>query len=79
MEIYCLVKAWEIENQDWYIRTNLLKSTKYINATINVVKPLVWWQLSDISPDMMLCCETMSKLVCKASKLKRDNYHSPIL
>ena len=67
-------RAWELENQDWYIRTNLFKSTEFISATIDNVKPLIWWQLSDISPDMMLYCETMSKLVCKANKLKSDDY-----
>ena len=68
-------KAWHMENQDWYIQTNLFKSTEFISATIDNVKPLIWWQLSDMSPEMMIFCETMSKLVCKASKLKSDDYH----
>ena len=67
-------KAWELENRDWHIRTNLFNSTEYICATVENVKPLVWWQLSDVAPDLMLQCETMSKLVCKASKLKSDDY-----
>ena len=67
-------KAWEIENQDWHFRTNLFKSTKFLSATITEVKPMIWWQLSDVSPDLIVCCETMSKLVCRASSLKCDNY-----
>ena len=67
-------RAWELENQDWFIRTNLFISTEFISATIDNVKTLIWWQLSDVAPDMMLHCETMSKLVCKASKLKCDDY-----
>ena len=47
-------RAWELENQDWYIRTNLFKSTEFISATIDNVKTLIWWQLSDVAPDMKL-------------------------
>ena len=67
-------RAWELENQDWYIRTNLFNSTEFISATVDNVKTLIWWQLGDVAPDMMLHCETMAQLVCKASKLKCDDY-----
>ena len=67
-------RAWDMENQDWYIRTNLFMTREFISATVDNVKPLIWWQLSDISPDIILHCETMSKLVCKASKLKSDDF-----
>ena len=58
----------------WYIRTNLFNSTEFISATVDNVKTLIWWQLGDVAPDMMLHCETMAQLVCKASKLKCDDY-----
>ena len=66
-------KAWEIDNQDWYYRTQFFRTT---------VKPLVWWQLGDHFPEMMLSCETMSKLICRASRLKsymykNDNVNRP--
>ena len=67
-------KAWDIDNQDWKIRTALFQSTKYLKATLESVKPLVWWQLGDMSPELMQCCETMSKLVCRSSKLRSDCY-----
>ena len=67
-------KAWEIEHQDWNYRRHIFDSTKYLSATSSTVRPLIWWQLSDISHDMMASCETMSKLVCRASKLKSDSY-----
>ena len=65
-------KAWGLEKQDWLFRTRLFNSTEYIYATNKEVRPLVWCQLSDISPDMIPQCETMSKLVCRASNLKCD-------
>ena len=42
--------------------------------TLDSVKPLIWWQLGDVCPEIMFACETMSKLVCKSSKLKSDHY-----
>ena len=65
-------KAWYLENQDWHFRTNLFNSTKYISATIDSVKTLIWWQVGGLSHDMMMYCETMCKLICRASELKID-------
>ena len=67
-------KAWGLENQDWHFRTNLFSSTKYISATIDSVRMLIWWQLGGLSHDMMMHCETMCRLVCRASELKVDCY-----
>ena len=38
------------------------------------IKPLICWQLGDMSPDIMQSSETMSKLVCRSSELKSDSY-----
>ena len=65
-------KAWMLENQDWQYSTNLFKSTEYLNATIGSVITLIWLQVSGLSNEMMVYCETMSKLVCRASNLKID-------
>ena len=66
--------AWVLENRDWNIRARLFKITKYIASTQDTVKTLIWWQLGDKSRVIMNCCETMVKLVCRASRLKSDNY-----
>ena len=67
-------KAWEIENQDWWYRTRFFNATEYLKDTLDSVKLLIWWQLGDVCPEIMSACETMSKLVCKSSKLKSDHY-----
>ena len=67
-----LDKAWTFENQDWLVRTNLFISTKYINATVESVSLLIWWQVGGMSHELMVCCETMCKLMCRASELKVD-------
>ena len=67
-------RAWDIENNDWQIRATLFKNTKLLNATMGTVKQMIWWYVGDLHPEVMHSCETMAKLVCKASQLKCDNY-----
>ena len=66
--------AWDIEDQDWGYRTIFFKSTVNLRKTMGSVHLLIWWHLGDICPDMMYQCESMVKIVCKASELKCDMY-----
>ena len=45
-----------------------------IKLTIGSAKYLSWWYLSDLSPGLIRQCETLAKLVCRASSLKSDDY-----
>ena len=67
-------RAWEIERQDWIIRSSLFNNTKTINTVSDNGRLLIWWQLADIAPEIMKQCEVMAKVVCKASNLKVDCY-----
>ena len=67
-------RAWDVENQDWSIRTSLFSSTKIINRVSDNGRLLIWWQLAGIAPELMRQCEVMAKIVCKASCLKIDCY-----
>ena len=67
-------RAWLLENQDWQFRVALFNTTKYINATIDYVQTLIWWQIGSFFHEIMLPCETMCKLVCRASDLKSDSH-----
>ena len=67
-------KAWELENQDWQFRVNLCRSMEHVKAISNCVNTLTWWQIGGMSKDMMVSCETMSTLICRASELKCDSY-----
>ena len=71
-------RAWNIENNDWRIRAILFKNTKLLSATMSTVKQMIWWYVGDLHPNLMHSCETMAKLVCKASQLKCDNYRFKI-
>ena len=67
-------RAWEIEDCDWRYGTLFHTSMEKINLTIGSTYYLAWWQISDIFPQLMRQCETLSKLVCRASDLKSDDY-----
>ena len=70
-------RAWEIDDQDWRYRTIFFKSTENIRRVVNNVRLLIWWQLGDHRPELMYQCETMVKIICKASELKCDkNRHN---
>ena len=63
-------RAWEIEDEDWLFRAALHPSLNNLNKIIGKPLYLVWWQVSDVVPSLIRCCETMSKILCGASKLK---------
>ena len=67
-------RAWEIERQDWIIRSSLIKSTKTINSVSDNGRLLIWWQLAGIAPKIVRQCEVMAKILCNASYLKVDCY-----
>ena len=67
-------RAWQVEDSDWQYGTIFFKSLETINMTIGSSKYLSWWHISDACPSLMKACETMAKLVCRASELKCDNY-----
>ena len=68
--------AWDIEDQDWDYRTMFFRSTLNLRKTMESVHLLIWWQLADQCPDMMYQCESMVKLLCRASNLKCDTHKS---
>ena len=68
-------KAWEIDNQDWYYRTQFFNVTAHLKTIMDTVKPLVWWQLGDRFPEMMHPCETMSK--SDSYMYKNDSVNRP--
>ena len=67
-------KSWLLENRDWKIRAGIFHVTKQINAIQDGVQIMIWWQIGDISHDLMKYVETMVKLVTRSSKLKSDCY-----
>ena len=44
------------------------------DTVLFIKKTLIWWQLGDMSQDIMQSSKTISKLVCRSSKLTSDSY-----
>ena len=59
-------RAWEIEAQDWDLRSSIFGKTKLISRVSDTGEMLIW-QLGDLAPDIMRQCGVMAKLVCNAS------------
>ena len=57
------------------MRLVLHRSLRYIENTSSKVKYFVWWAISDSCPVLMKECEIMVKIMCKASRLKCDDYN----
>ena len=66
-------KAWQIDDIYWHTTSVLNKNNDLLMKICSTSRYLPWWELSDISPDMIGICETMSRLICHASRLKSDD------
>ena len=49
----------------------MFNSTRILKGIMVKVKPLIWWQLANVSHENIIQCE-MAKTACRASKLKAD-------
>ena len=67
-------KAWLIEDRDWELKSRLFNNTRLYNKICDVPMYCVWWKISDVFPALIRQCENMVKLICRASKLKVDDY-----
>ena len=71
---YVWDKIWQIECEDWNLGVMHFQSIKMLNEVIGGPKYSPWWQLTDVAPENMAVVETMTKILCRASKLKSDDY-----
>ena len=66
-------KAWYIEDLYWESTRMINKDMDLLSRVTNKVRYNTWWEISDRWPDTINVCETMSRLVSHASKLKTDD------
>ena len=67
------IKAWQLEDVFWCIRTRCHQSLALLNNVCSSARYIIWWQLADVFYDQMRNCEIMVKLLCRASLLKVDD------
>ena len=69
--------AWKIDDEEWNYTSALFNDTHYLyNTTPGIKYPVVWWDIANLRSDLIPMCETMSKLVCRASELKSDDFNT---
>ena len=49
------------------------KDNDLLKSTLGETRYLTWWAISDLDYRLVRMCEDMSKLICHASLLKRDD------
>ena len=71
---YMWSQAWKLEDNYWLSITTINRDCQYLTGTIGQVRYLTWWYISDKFPSTIKYCENLAKIVCKASRLKTDDY-----
>ena len=66
-------KAWEMEDLFWQSTMVLNRKNDMLMRVSTETRYLTWWELSDSFPWAIKICENISRLVCRASKLKSDD------
>ena len=66
-------RAWKLEDANLRASNMIFKDNDILALTVGDTRYTTWWQISDMDFRFMKMCETMSKLVCHASLLKRDD------
>ena len=67
-------RVWYLEDSNWRAANTILKDNDLLSMVMGDTKYLSWWYLSDMDYKCTKMCETMSKLICHASRLKQDDY-----
>ena len=67
-------RAWDLDNANWHARNLVFKENDLLTKTIGDARYLTWWAISDTDYRLVRMCETMSRIICHSSQLKRDDY-----
>ena len=52
----------------------MFRENDLLKSTIGDTRYLSWWAISDLDYRLVHMCETMSRIICHTSLLKRDDY-----
>ena len=67
-------KAWRVEKMDRSFSREFFETGALINEIMCDSNYLIWWEIGDCCPELMLYCEVLAKIVCRTSRLKSDDY-----
>ena len=71
--------AWKYDDAFWKSVSFIDRKTDILISTLKQSRYLNWWYLSNIQYCTQKICEVMSKIVCRASLLKTDDYMYKVL
>ena len=67
-------RAWRLEDANWRASNVVQKDNDLLVNVMGDTKYLTWWLISDMDYRLINMCEIMSKILCHASLLKRDDF-----
>ena len=67
-------RAWRLDDSNWHASNTVLRENDLLRKTIGNSRYLSWWAISDYDYRLVKMCETMSRIICHSSQLKRDDY-----
>ena len=67
-------RAWKLDDANWHASNTVLRENDLLKKTIGNSRYLSWWAISDYDYRLIHMCETMSRILCHTSLLKRDDY-----
>ena len=67
-------RAWALEDANWKASNTILRENDLLTMTVGNTRYLAWWRMSDTDYRMVKMCETMSRIICHASLLKKDDF-----
>ena len=66
--------AWALEDAYWKASNTILRENDLLTMTVGNTRYLAWWRMSDSDYSAVKMCETMSRIVCHTSLLKKDDF-----
>ena len=67
-------KAWVLDDVFWQTTYILNRDNDLLFGTVGKSQYMTWWAMSDKWPHLIRMCEVLSKIVCRTSMLKSDDY-----
>ena len=66
-------RAWQLEDANWRVTNLIQKDNDLLTSIVKDTRYLPWCKISDLDYRQTNMCETMGKIICHASMLKRDD------
>ena len=66
--------VWGIDDDYWRSVNTMNKGNDLLASTMEGIRYMVWWQMSDAETSMIKECECIAKILCHKSLQKVDDF-----